>query len=276
MRWVLIAFGLALAALTVVPAMQGLSEDAAVLELDADGSAVFTDDDGALEPQLRSSKPSQAEPAGVRREGLITADDLPDPDADVPDEDVLPPGYSIEMPFLVSEDVDPEITSPLPDDYELLAFDGPFVRAEYEDETLWFEAQRSLNADGEWERDGLWNCWHSNGALHEQGEYRGAVEHGAWTWWYPDGNRMATGRFLNGERSGDWNWYFDTGELAMQGRYAQDLGVGTWTLYYPSGARQAAGSFEGGQASGHWTVWTESGAVNAERTGEYLDGMMVE
>jgi MORN repeat variant len=275
MRWLLIAFGLALAALAAGLAAQGTGDGPAVLEQDADGSTVVVGD-GTLEPHRRVSRSSRAELDAVGREGLLDEDDLLDPDGGAEDEDVLPPGYSIEMPYLKSKNVDPEITSPLPDDYELLAFDGPLVRAEYEDGTLWFEAQRSRNAEGEWERDGLWNCWHSNGELHEQGEYRGAVEHGAWSWWYPDGNRMAAGRFVNGERSGDWDWFFDTGELAMEGRYERGAGVGTWTLYYPNGARHAAGSFIDGEASGHWTVWTQSGAVDPNRTSEYMDGVMVE
>lgn len=202
--------------------------------------------------------------------------DLPDPDEFARPEPTLPPGRSIEYPNLTATRGAPEVHSPLPTEFELEEFDGPLVRAEYEDGILWFEAQRALNADGRWEREGFWNCWHSNGELHEQGEYRAGLAHGSWTWWYPDGNRMSTGHFVNGERHGDWTWYFDTGELAMGGRYAGGEGVGAWTLYYPSGGRQASGSFIDGRASGPWTVWTEDGTVNHERTGNYSDGELVE
>lgn len=273
MRWLLIATFLALAALAAILAANGSEESHEVLEARSSGSTHTDAGLAALDP------PRAARGDGldrILRDGLIGEDDLPLLETDEHPEDVLPPGFRVELPTMRSKDVDPEITSPLPDDYELEAFDGPLVRVEYEDGTLWFEAQRSQNAEGKWQRDGMWNCWHSNGELHEQGEYKAGVAHGSWSWWYPDGNRMATGRFANGQRTGAWSWFFDTGDLAMQGQYANDEGVGTWTLYYPSGGRHASGAFDDSGASGPWTVWTESGAIDPERTGEYRDGVLIE
>ncbi|MCA8980041.1 MAG: hypothetical protein H6831_10615 [Planctomycetes bacterium] len=276
MRWSLIVASAALGSLAAALAWRGAGESHQVLEADAGASRRASTSVAALQPPDAGSARDGAAVDRVHREGLLDEDELPQPGVDEHPEDVLPPGFSIELPSLRTKSDDLEVESPLPEDYELEAFDGPLVRAEYEDGTLWFEAQRSLDADGKWERDGMWNCWHSNGELHEQGEYRAGVAHGPWSWWYPDGNRMATGNFANGQRTGSWTWYFDTGDLAMKGRYANDRGVGTWTLYYPSGGRHAEGAFDETGASGHWTVWTENGAIDPERTGEYRDGVKVE
>lgn len=206
------------------------------------------------------------------------------PDA-VIEEDDLPPvdepttsdgPARLTWPVMDSSGRPPEVISPLPDASDFVGLDGDYVTADYEDGTRWFEAHRALDADGEWRRDGLWTCWHSNGELHEQGAYRDGVEHGAWSWWYPDGNRMSTGAFTAGARDGAWRWYYDTGDLAVVGAYRDGTAVGTWTMYHTNGVRQAEGPFANGRPNGAWTVWSWNGAVDASRTGEYVDGEMVE
>ena len=273
---------LVLAAALLVAYLASRGADAPTEVLEAGGARATNSDDAAPDDLARAPTVERKE-RRMPEDWLIGPHDLPDAEdraradeARARDaEDTLPPGFSIELPDL-SIQGDPEVTSPLPDAYELEAFDGPLVRAEYEDGTLWFEAQRALDADGAWVRDGMWNCWHSNGELHEQGNYREGVEQGEWSWWYPDGNRMATGQFVNGEFEGAWAYYYDTGDLAVRGQYIAGEGTGTWTLYRPDGGRQAEGPFVNGRANGEWTVWTETGAVDPERSGVYVDGVMVD
>lgn len=274
MRLAWIVAGSALVVLAVALATREGGGEHEVLELAGERSTMQVD--LGVAPTLSKRADADSERASVDNAGVIQEDELPPVDPSSGATTELSLGRWLELPYHSAQDSEPEVTSPLPDAHELASFDGPLVRAEYEDGTLWFEAQRALNADGEWEREGYWLCRHSNGELHEQGEYRSDLAHGAWSWWYPDGNRMATGHFVNGERSGSWDWYFETGELAMQGSYAAGTGVATWTLYYPSGMRHAVGAFEKGEPSGPWTVWTEDGALDLARTGEYRDGEKIE
>ena len=272
---------LVLAAALLVAYLASGGADTPAKVLEADGATPRATGEAASDALARPA----TRRAGHRspEDWLVGPQDVPDPDDLARSdearareaEDELPPGFSIELPDLGGHDHD-EVTSPLPDAYELEELDGPQVRAEYEDGTLWFEAQRAIGDDGKWTRDGMWTCWHSNGELHEQGDYRQGVEHGDWSWWYPDGSRMATGRFVNGERNGTWDYYYDSGDLAVRAHYVAGEGTGTWTLYYPGGLRQAEGPFANGRPNGEWTVWTATGALDAERCGVYVDGVMVD
>ena len=265
--------GLALALLGVL-VFQGAGDADAALEPEGgeNAASVVRIGGSPLDPSATSAQGRTARNETPSVLDLPSGDREPPTDHDAARGGSIEPGHSIEIPDFFTQGQDPEITSPLPDAYELEDQEGPVVRMEFDDGTLWFEAFGARNADGDWTRDGLWNCWHSNGETHEQGAYRAGVEHGRWKWWYPDGNRMATGRFVDGLREGSWDFYFDTGDLAVQGNYLNDRGEGTWTLYYPGGARQAEGRFGEGGAQGLWTVWTKTGVIDRERTGMYVDG----
>jgi len=128
--------------------------------------------------------------------------------------------------------------------------------------------------DGEeWVREGEWRAWHENGAEHEIGAYRAGREQGPWQWFYDNGLPMAEGTFDEGRRVGHWRFWYENGSLQMEGDYVDGEGTGLWTHYHESGGKKAQGRFQRGKPNGLWTVWTPAGAIDRERTGEYIAGV---
>lgn len=72
-------------------------------------------------------------------------------------------------------------------------------------------------------------------ALAGQGQWHAAERDGAWTFFYPSGQRLAEGRFEKGRRVGFWrSWYPDQTPFA-EGSYDGELD-GLWVLYETDGS----------------------------------------
>lgn len=154
-------------------------------------------------------------------------------------------------------------------------YDGPSVRVDFDDGTPCFEAQQSLDANGNWVLDGRWTSWHENGQVQEQGWYENHRETGGWQWWDENGQRIAVGTFFAGQREGTWTFWYSNGVRQVDAQYADGKGSGFWTLYFDDGQKCAEGQFLDGELDGHWTVWDEFGAVNPERSGMYRNGQLI-
>ena len=153
---------------------------------------------------------------------------------------------------------------------------GPVLVDYHDNGELHFRGQQVRTAEGGWVREGPWKAWHENGVLHEDGGYLAGHEQGDWRWWYADGTPMSKGRFIDGKRVGPWTFWHENGRVMMQGQYEDGDGVGRWVYFHENGMKKAEGDFRAGKPAGCWTVWLEDGRPNLDRTGEYVDGVLVQ
>lgn len=107
-------------------------------------------------------------------------------------------------------------------------------------------------------------------------------ETGAWTWWYPNGERRERGTLEDGARTGTWTQWYPNGQRRSEGRRAWDAAthssqrVGLWTFWHENGERLARGVYRTGRREGHWDYSLDNGALDGDRTGEYHDDARVE
>ena len=153
--------------------------------------------------------------------------------------------------------------------------DGDLQRAWYDNGQLEYEGHQIETLDGRWVREGPWEAYHPNGALHELGAYENDEEVGEWRWWHDNGVRMAVGQFDAGKRVGAWTYWFENGMLQASSTYAGGKAHGPWTTFHENGAMGGQGEFKEGKLSGPWTIWHPDGTLNVLGTGTYEDGEKV-
>lgn len=114
------------------------------------------------------------------------------------------------------------------------------------------------------------------------------VNHGPWTWFAPDGAKLATGAFDMGKRHGPWMRKFYPGEgplfadplyLGYRGPFVSeamfDYGVlnGPWIIKDAAGQVLSDWPFVAGKQEGTWTWWYANGMKRHEVT--YAAGIPV-
>ncbi len=177
-----------------------------------------------------------------------------------------------EVPREIMEREEP---APEPPAAKLPFDDGSLLRAYYDDGQLEYLGHQIEAPDGRWLREGPWEAYHPNGALHELGAYENDAEVGEWRWFHENGAKMAVGRFDAGKRVGAWTYWFEDGKLQAEASYANGKAHGPWTTYHENGVKGGQGEFKEGELSGPWTVWYPDGTINLESTGTYENGVKV-
>jgi antitoxin component YwqK of YwqJK toxin-antitoxin module len=100
-------------------------------------------------------------------------------------------------------------------------------------------------------------------------------EDGAWTWWFPNGERREQGTLDHGRRIGEWTQWYPNGQRRSRGsRLWNDpahasLREGLWTFWYENGVVQGYGLYHAGMREGHWDYSLDDGSLDGDRTGEY-------
>jgi antitoxin component YwqK of YwqJK toxin-antitoxin module len=59
--------------------------------------------------------------------------------------------------------------------------------------------------------------------------------HGAFHWWYQNGNLKREGNYKEGNMVGEWKTYFEDGKLKRIERYDSDQKNGRWLYFNPQG-----------------------------------------
>jgi len=100
---------------------------------------------------------------------------------------------------------------------------------------------------------------------------RGAVMYGPFVSFYANGNKEASGTFVENQRSGQWTWWYDNaaegeeqGQTRMKGKYDRGKQIGAWRWWHPNGNRKMEGDFLHGRKQGQWTTFYESGHRESE------------
>ncbi len=72
---------------------------------------------------------------------------------------------------------------------------------------------------------------YENGQIKYSGSKQDELNHGVWTWYFPDGSKMIEGRFIKGKREGLWKNYYPNGQIQMISSYHENHLQGTLTTY---------------------------------------------
>jgi antitoxin component YwqK of YwqJK toxin-antitoxin module len=71
--------------------------------------------------------------------------------------------------------------------------------------------------------------------VDSQRQYKNGLDHGKWTFHYPNGEVETTGRFRKGKRIGTWKYYYEDGTLSQISKYQNGLKHGTWKVFSEKG-----------------------------------------
>lgn len=123
-----------------------------------------------------------------------------------------------------------------------------------------------------------------DGTLRELAEVRvepgeEPVFHGAYTSYWPDGERRSEGHYRDGQMHGAWRFFDESGRLAGEAAYEDGRGLytafdeagrqlrrgprvgetrqGGWVEWYPSGRVRMRGTFVDDEQHGRWVVFTD-------------------
>ncbi len=144
--------------------------------------------------------------------------------------------------------------------------DGPLILRSPEGQTL---------AEGELRgglRVGRWTFWHPSGARMAEGAYDAGMRSGTWTWWYESGVRQRRGTYESGQPDGLWTDWYPNGNRRQQAGYDRGVAHGRFTAWFENGIHQREGTLRRGQPEGRWGTWYENGQ-RASR-GEFHLGLM--
>jgi antitoxin component YwqK of YwqJK toxin-antitoxin module len=77
---------------------------------------------------------------------------------------------------------------------------------------------------------------YDNGQAKRTGIQKNNLNHGTWTWYFPNGSTQLTGEFVQGEREGLWKRYDSIGNLVTESMYKDNQLNGLFTVYSVDGA----------------------------------------
>jgi uncharacterized protein len=105
-----------------------------------------------------------------------------------------------------------------------------------------------------------------NGQLLGKGVSRnnGDLLTGAWEFYYPSGNKKASGMYNDkGEKEGDWKYYYFNGQLKGEENYRSGKQEGKETYYYDHGIVSSRAIYKNGVADGEHTMYYKDGVIKA-------------
>lgn len=88
-----------------------------------------------------------------------------------------------------------------------------------------------------------------------------AMQHGAWTAWHENGQKMEQGTFDFGQRVGKFVAWHANGQKASEGSYVSGKQHGRWVWWHPNGQKQTDGHYSNGRRSGEWAWWNAAGRI---------------
>jgi antitoxin component YwqK of YwqJK toxin-antitoxin module/predicted DCC family thiol-disulfide oxidoreductase YuxK len=159
------------------------------------------------------------------------------------------------------------------------------------DEGLWNERRPSgAKQNGPMLRGrahGVWQHYHAEGWLQQEGRWEHGVRQGEWRHYYPpkdrgDDGAIGTGKtigsvqekfvLVDGQRHGPASVWYRDGTLKERGEYERDGRCGTWTKFRSDGSKEMQGAYKGGVMEGAWDFWHRNGAQAGRKT--YQQGVL--
>lgn len=115
--------------------------------------------------------------------------------------------------------------------------------------------------------------WPEDGKPSAAGEMLRTLPQGAWTLWYPSGEKRAELFYEKGLLR-SITAYFPGGNKQIEGEFLDGAPHSTWTAYHPNGAVKATGAYLRGLRQGPWRL--VDGAGKTLFAGSYEEGVLTE
>ncbi|TAE47610.1 MAG: TonB family protein, partial [Bacteroidetes bacterium] len=96
-----------------------------------------------------------------------------------------------------------------------------------------------------------------------EAEYSNAFK-GAYTEWYPNGQKKYEGQMRDGVQNGIWLTYHENGALKARQTYLYGILIGAEKFYSEQGQLTDSSFYRGGMRSGKRITWSNSGAIRSE------------
>jgi antitoxin component YwqK of YwqJK toxin-antitoxin module len=85
------------------------------------------------------------------------------------------------------------------------------------------------------------------------------VNHGLYTGYYQNGQKLEEGNYVDGKKDGAWHMWYDNGQQAKVENYVDGQLDGQWTLLDKKGVKVNEVSFKAGKRDGHWVTYAADG-----------------
>ena len=83
------------------------------------------------------------------------------------------------------------------------------------------------------------------------------------------------GSFKNGKKHGAWVWYWKNGQLKYKDNYKNGKKHGAQVLYHKNGQLFRKGNYKSGEREGAWVSYNEDDTADKEYTGTFKDGVKI-
>lgn len=110
---------------------------------------------------------------------------------------------------------------------------------------------------------------YKNGQVERSVDYVNGVKHGDYNYFDFYGNKVISGRYLNGNIDGELIWYHKDGSIESTMNYVNATKHGPYVSNYENGQIESKGLYEFGNKTGIWTNYYEDGVVDS--VSEYKD-----
>ena len=111
-----------------------------------------------------------------------------------------------------------------------------------------------------------------NGQIMLKGRYSAGFANGYWSYYYPNGQMKARGRYYKAHdykldgiiedgRVGKWIYWFNNGAKKMMGIYKNSKMDGHWVFWYQNGYKHSEGRYRSGKLYGRWQAWYANGNI---------------
>ncbi len=123
---------------------------------------------------------------------------------------------------------------------------------------------------------GPFKSFHLNGERSASGTWVDNDRSGQWTWWYPNQQTKEKGKYDRGKQIGSWQWWHENGNRKMEGDFLRGRRQGQWTTFYESGNVESRGMYHNGQQNELWSFYSDDDTSRVIRTERYENGKLVE
>jgi antitoxin component YwqK of YwqJK toxin-antitoxin module len=95
------------------------------------------------------------------------------------------------------------------------------------------------------------------------------INDGPHTEFYPNGNKLVEGQYLDGKSEGKWNFWGTNGKVIKTETYRNGKFDGAWTLFREDGSKERDVSYKAGKRDGKWILYDAAGKNKPVEQQEY-------
>ncbi len=116
--------------------------------------------------------------------------------------------------------------------------------------------------------EATYDWWHSKIATSASAPAGPDQQHGAWTEWYPSGNKKTEGQYDRGVALGKITWWYENGQEQAEGEYEAGQKTGTWTTWHPNGLKESLVEYKAGKRVTKMLEWSADGKLVETHEGQ--------